>query len=176
MASAVARMGGAPCPNSGQGFRSSVVILVLRLRQPFELAGLLACRFAQRRPTVTLMPCVARVRRKSLPAMNAFELVLSLHFVSPPTGSRDGLLHDLGRKPKKTKAAKKTQVSYQAKEENPNQENPVSRRLAVTRFRLAATSGRGRMDREHLREGVSPKAVWVYPLVPDAAERLRRPA
>ena len=43
-------------------------------------------------------------------------------------------------------------------------------------IRLGQTSGRGRMDREHLREGVSPKAVWVYPLVPDAAERLRRPA
>jgi hypothetical protein len=43
-------------------------------------------------------------------------------------------------------------------------------------IRLGQTSGRGRMDREHRREGVSPKAVWVYPLVPDAAARLRRPA
>jgi hypothetical protein len=43
-------------------------------------------------------------------------------------------------------------------------------------IRLGQTSGRGRMDREHRRDGVSPKAVWVYPLVPDAAERLRRPA
>jgi hypothetical protein len=41
---------------------------------------------------------------------------------------------------------------------------------------LGQTSGRGRMDREHERLGVSPKAVWVYPLVPDAAERLRRQA
>lgn len=38
---------------------------------------------------------------------------------------------------------------------------------------LGHTAGRGRMDREHRREGVSPKAVWVYPLVPDAAQRLR---
>ncbi len=38
---------------------------------------------------------------------------------------------------------------------------------------LGQTAGRGRMDREHRREGVAPKAVWVYPLVPEAAQRLR---
>jgi len=38
---------------------------------------------------------------------------------------------------------------------------------------LGQTVGRGRMDREHQREGASPKAVWVYPLVPKAAQRLR---
>jgi len=38
---------------------------------------------------------------------------------------------------------------------------------------LGETAGRGRMDREHRREGAAPKAVWVYPLVPKAAQRLR---
>jgi len=38
---------------------------------------------------------------------------------------------------------------------------------------LGATTGRGRMDREHARHGAAPKAVWVYPLVKDAARRLR---
>jgi len=47
---------------------------------------------------------------------------------------------------------------------------------AANWIRLGQTSGRGRMDREHLREGASPKAVWVYPLVPDAAQRLREPS
>ena len=41
---------------------------------------------------------------------------------------------------------------------------------------LGQTTGRGRMDKTHEREGASPKAVWVYPLVPEAAERLRRQA
>jgi hypothetical protein len=40
-------------------------------------------------------------------------------------------------------------------------------------IRLGQTRGRGRMDREHKREGLAPKAVWVYPLVADAARRLR---
>jgi hypothetical protein len=39
--------------------------------------------------------------------------------------------------------------------------------------RLGQTTGRGRMDSEHKREGAEPKAVWVYPLKPDAAKRLR---
>ena len=39
--------------------------------------------------------------------------------------------------------------------------------------RLGLTAGRGRMDREHLKEGAAPKAVWVYPLKPNAAQRLR---
>jgi hypothetical protein len=47
---------------------------------------------------------------------------------------------------------------------------------AANWIRLGQTTGRGRMDRQHQREGESPKAVWIYPLVADAAERLRRPA
>jgi hypothetical protein len=39
---------------------------------------------------------------------------------------------------------------------------------------LGQTAGRGRMDRGHEREGAAPKAVWVYPLAPDAAQLLRR--
>ena len=38
---------------------------------------------------------------------------------------------------------------------------------------LGTTTGRGRMDREHRRHGLAPKTVWVYPLVADAARRLR---
>jgi hypothetical protein len=38
---------------------------------------------------------------------------------------------------------------------------------------LGPTSGRGRMDREHRRHGLAPKTVWIYPLVSDAARRLR---
>ena len=38
---------------------------------------------------------------------------------------------------------------------------------------LGETTGRGRMDREHLRHGASTKTVLVYPLVKDAACRLR---
>ena len=38
---------------------------------------------------------------------------------------------------------------------------------------LGETTGRGRMDREHLRHGASTKTVLVYPLVKDAAKRLR---
>lgn len=38
---------------------------------------------------------------------------------------------------------------------------------------LGETAGRGRMDREHLRHGASPKTVLIYPLVKDAARRLR---
>lgn len=38
---------------------------------------------------------------------------------------------------------------------------------------LGSTSGRGRMDREHQREGLSPKLVFVKPLVRDAAGKLR---
>jgi hypothetical protein len=39
---------------------------------------------------------------------------------------------------------------------------------------LGETTGRGRMDREHLRHGASTKTVLVYPLVRDAARRLRQ--
>jgi hypothetical protein len=44
---------------------------------------------------------------------------------------------------------------------------------AANWIRLGETRGRGRMDRENRREGLAPKAVWVYPLVVDAAPRLR---
>ena len=38
---------------------------------------------------------------------------------------------------------------------------------------LGETSGRGRMDRAHQRHGAEVKTVMVYPLVKDAARRLR---
>jgi Druantia protein DruA len=38
---------------------------------------------------------------------------------------------------------------------------------------LGQTSGRGRMDRGHQRHGAEVKTVMVYPLVKDAAKRLR---
>ena len=38
---------------------------------------------------------------------------------------------------------------------------------------LGSTTGRGRMDREHRREGLVPKTLFVLPLVKDAAARLR---
>ena len=44
---------------------------------------------------------------------------------------------------------------------------------AANWIRLGHTAGRGRMDRAHQREGAAPKAVWVYPLVANAAQRLR---
>ena len=44
---------------------------------------------------------------------------------------------------------------------------------AANWIRLGETAGRGRMDRGQQREGAAPKAVWVYPLVANAAQRLR---
>jgi hypothetical protein len=44
---------------------------------------------------------------------------------------------------------------------------------AANWVRLGETTGRGRMDAGHRREGVSPKAVWIYPLRAHAAQRLR---
>ena len=38
---------------------------------------------------------------------------------------------------------------------------------------LGETTGRGRMDRRHQRHGVAPKTVLVYPLLRDAARKLR---
>lgn len=38
---------------------------------------------------------------------------------------------------------------------------------------LGDTTGRGRMDRGHSREGLSPKTLFVYPLVRDACRHLR---
>jgi hypothetical protein len=37
---------------------------------------------------------------------------------------------------------------------------------------LGPTTGRGRMDRARVRLGAAVKMVWVYPLVPDARQRL----
>jgi len=39
---------------------------------------------------------------------------------------------------------------------------------------VGETTGRGRMDRHHRREGEAPKSVLVYPLVVGAARRLRQ--
>lgn len=44
---------------------------------------------------------------------------------------------------------------------------------AANWVRLGQTTGRGRMDARHRREGLSPKAVWIYPLQANAAQRLR---
>ena len=44
---------------------------------------------------------------------------------------------------------------------------------AANWINLGVTTGRGRMDREHAREGAAPKLVFVYPLVRDAPRRLR---
>jgi len=38
---------------------------------------------------------------------------------------------------------------------------------------IGQTAGRGRMDREHRRQGKAPKLIFLYPLVSDAARRLR---
>ncbi len=38
---------------------------------------------------------------------------------------------------------------------------------------LGETTGRGRMDRRHQRHGVAPKTVLIYPLLRDAARKLR---
>ncbi|MHB8391716.1 MAG: Druantia anti-phage system protein DruA [Acidobacteriaceae bacterium] len=37
---------------------------------------------------------------------------------------------------------------------------------------VGLTAGRGREDRQHLRHGVSPKRILLYPLVPNARQRL----
>jgi hypothetical protein len=44
---------------------------------------------------------------------------------------------------------------------------------AANWIELGVTQGRGRMDRHHQRQGVSPKVVFVYPLVRAARRRLR---
>jgi len=44
---------------------------------------------------------------------------------------------------------------------------------AANWIEVGQTSGRGRMDRSHQRHGAQIKTVWVYPLVKDAARRLR---
>jgi hypothetical protein len=45
---------------------------------------------------------------------------------------------------------------------------------AANWIRLGQTTGRGRMDREHLRHGASTKTVLVYSLLKDAARWLRQ--
>jgi hypothetical protein len=40
---------------------------------------------------------------------------------------------------------------------------------------LGTTTGRGRMDREHRRDGAAPKDIFVYPLCRGAREKLRNP-
>ncbi len=44
---------------------------------------------------------------------------------------------------------------------------------AANWIELGVTTGRGRMDRYHEREGAAPKTVWVYPLSPNALDELR---
>jgi hypothetical protein len=44
---------------------------------------------------------------------------------------------------------------------------------AANWLELGTTAGRGRMDRAHARHGHAPKRILVYPLVRDAARRLR---
>jgi hypothetical protein len=44
---------------------------------------------------------------------------------------------------------------------------------AANWIHIGQTTGRGRMDREHVRHGASIKALWVYPLVRNAVKRLR---
>ena len=44
---------------------------------------------------------------------------------------------------------------------------------AANWIEVGETSGRGRMDRDHARHGASVKKVFLYPLVRDAAKRLR---
>ena len=44
---------------------------------------------------------------------------------------------------------------------------------AANWIHLGSTTGRGRMDREHRREDLTPKAVFIYPLVEDARRRLQ---
>jgi len=45
---------------------------------------------------------------------------------------------------------------------------------AANWLELGLSSGRGRDDRAHERHGAAPKQLWVYPLCPDARERLRQ--
>jgi hypothetical protein len=44
---------------------------------------------------------------------------------------------------------------------------------AANWIEVGVTTGRGRMDRERLREGASPKLVFVYPLAREATRQLR---
>jgi len=44
---------------------------------------------------------------------------------------------------------------------------------AANWIELGMTSGRGGRDRFNGREGVAPKMMFVYPLIPDAVRQLR---
>lgn len=44
---------------------------------------------------------------------------------------------------------------------------------AANWLEVGVTTGRGRMDRHHEREGAAPKTVWVYPVSPGAADAMR---
>ncbi len=46
---------------------------------------------------------------------------------------------------------------------------------AANWIEVGLSAGRGRMDRAHQRHGLSPKKVFLYPLVRGAARRLRQP-
>ena len=45
---------------------------------------------------------------------------------------------------------------------------------AANWLHVGQTVGRGRMDREHQAHGQAIKDIYVYPLVRDACQRLRR--
>lgn len=44
---------------------------------------------------------------------------------------------------------------------------------AANWLEVGVTTGRGRMDRHHERQGAAPKTVWVYPVSPGATDALR---
>lgn len=55
---------------------------------------------------------------------------------------------------------------------DPAQYRGISYR-AANWIAVGFTRGRGRNDRAHQRHGAAPKQVWLYPLAPDARQRLR---
>ena len=129
---AISRIGQAPGLDPGDGFRTVVVVGVLR--QPFRLTFFLARRLAGLGSAVFLVSFVAPVRRETQPAMPALPSFLSPPLVSSPNASCVGLLHDPPRKPKKIQTAKKNQAQLQQGEEE-----PLSRRPARAGFGSAAT-------------------------------------
>ncbi len=54
------------------------------------------------------------------------------------------------------------------------QRNAGTRYRAANWIAVGATSGRGRDDRHHQRQGLASKQLWLYPLCPDARQRLIR--
>ena len=122
-----------PCLNTGNRFRSVVIVGVLG--QPGRLTGFLARRLARQGCAGVLALSGPPIRRKSLAAIPALALFLSPHVVSSPNAFSIGLLHELRRKPKKNQTAKNTQLQFYA-----TKENPISRRLDPTSFMSAATT------------------------------------